>query len=211
MLNLMVNLLVTGLLIWYIIPHIVLHFYPVPNKDKVHGQWLKLSLTSLMILIPAFLAPLVVPIALLFTKWEDDKLPAFFWMWDNDVSLNGDERLDWDISNTKNAYYASAPPRSFYARWVWLGLRNRCSKLIETFGHRYAPGEFESRIMLGDKNTGRDHEGYKFVYTPNISQLMIIKRIGKLCIRFNWGWKFFDKPVTPFATISFSILSYKGE
>lgn len=196
------------LLVRYIIPHVVIHTITLPNRARIHWQFLKLSAISLLILIPGALAPIVVPIALLFTKWEDDKLPALFKWWDNDVSINGDHREHWGLDYQGNAYYANAHPRSFYARFVWLGLRNRCSKLVEMLGYRYELGEFESRRILGDPKTGRDHAGYRFTYTDNICQLMIVKRIGKYCIRFNWGYKFFDKPVTPSAAISFSLLSY---
>lgn len=201
----MITLLITLLVLWYLIPHIVLYMYPVP---KVHKQFLVLSLKSLLILIPGFLAPVVVPVALLFTKWEDDQLPALFKWWDNDVSINGDHKEDWALDNKSNAYYADAPPRSFWARYVWLGWRNRCSKLVEMLGYEYLPGEFESRKTLGDTLTSRSHEGYRFTYTENISQLMIVKRLGKVCLRFNWGYKFFDKPITPSATITMSILSF---
>lgn len=194
-------------ILWYLVPHLIVYLYPIENKP--HKQWLVLSIKSVLIIPAALLAPLIVPIALMFTKWEDDKLPKLFTPWDNDVSINGDRKEDWALDNHKPAYYAKAPPRSFWARYVWLGWRNRCSKLVEILGYRYQPGEFASRQIIGDPLASRSHEGYKYIYTNNISQLMIVKRIfSKWCIRFNWGYKFFDKPVTPSATITFSILSY---
>lgn len=196
-------------LLWYIIPHIVLHLYPIPNKIKTHLDILIVSVKSLIIILPALLAPMVVPIALLFTRWEDNKLPGLFYIWDNDVSINGDHREDWALDNYKNAYYAKAPPRSFWARYIWLGWRNRCSKLVELLGYKYTPGEYNSRIIIGNPNTSRSSAGWKYTYTANISQLMIVKKIfNNWCIRFNWGHKFFDKLITPFASITFSILSF---
>jgi len=197
-------------LLWYITPHIVLHLYPIP-KLKTHWEFIKLSGKSLVILIPAMLAPIVVPIALLFTPWEADKLPKIFAIWDNDVSINGDNAADWGLDNFNNAYYAKSPPRSFWARYIWLGWRNRCSRLVEVLGYKYLPEEFNSRIIQGDPETSRSHAGWKYTYTNNISQLMIVKRVFRnWCLRFNWGYKFFNKPKTPFATITISILSYKG-
>jgi hypothetical protein len=192
-------------LLWYLTPHVMLYLCPIPQalRFKAHWGFLKLSLVSLLILLPGLLAPLVVPVALLFTKWEDDDLPKLFQWWDNDVSINGDDVGAWGLDYKQEAYYASAPPRSFWARFVWLGLRNRCSRLVEMLGYRYEEGEFKSRTVLGDPKVDRGHNGWRFTYTKNIQQLMIIKG----AYRFNWGYKFFDKPVTPSATISASFLS----
>lgn len=192
------------LLVWYLVPHMVVYLYPIP---KPHLYFLKLSLKSIITLPLSLSAPFIVPIALLFAKWEDDKLPKYFSWYDNDVSLNGDRVEDWGLDNRNNAYYAKAPPRSFWARYIWVGWRNRCSKLLN---YTYKDGEFASRIVLGDPLTSRSHEGYKFVYTSNVAQLMIVKNLGNnLCFRFNWGCKFFDKLVTPETCISGSILSYE--
>jgi hypothetical protein len=201
-------------LLWYTIPHILLYFFPIPDdvRRNTHLCWLKVTVIEILKLPVGLLSPIVVPIALLFTKWEDNKLPAIFWWWDNDISINGDEidsqgRNAWALDYKENAYYAKAPPRSFWARYVWLGWRNRASKLSEAVGYKYEFSEFENRIILGDAATSRGHPGWKFVYTPNISQLMIVKKFGKICIRFNWGYKFFDKPTTMSVGITFSLLS----
>jgi hypothetical protein len=92
------------------------------------------------------MSPIVVPFILIFTKWEAEKLAFFDSIWGNDASINGDQRGDNNdlipISLDKNdehaislCYWAKGHhPRSFYARWVWLGLRNRASALTERMG-----------------------------------------------------------------------------
>lgn len=89
-------------------------------------------------LLANLLAPVVVPIALLFTKWEDERLPRWARAWDNDASINGDE-FRWvdgkalpvslspdDQEAIASCYWAPGHhPRSYWARFVWLALRNR--------------------------------------------------------------------------------------
>lgn len=209
MFTVITTIIVISILLWYLVPHLMLYLYPIPKK---HTHILSLTVKSLVVVIPSILAPIIVPIALIFTKWKDNKLPRIFSLWDNDVSINGDRKEDWGIDNYNHAYYAKSPPRSFWARYVWLGWRNRCSRLVETLGYKYLPNEFENRNIIGNPFTSRSQEGWKYTHTDNISQLVVIKAISKnLCIRYNWGYKFFDKPRTPFATITFSILSYRGE
>jgi len=205
-------------LLWYTIPHILLYFFPIPNgvRRNTHLCWLKVTVIEILKLPVGLLSPIVVPIALLFTKWEDNKLPAIFWWWDNDISINGDEidsqgRNAWALDYKENAYYAKAPPRSFWARYVWLGWRNRASSLGESLGYEYKGTEFADRVTLGDPLVGRDNPGWKFVSSGPICQLMVVIPLGtRLCYRFNWGYKFFDKPRTPPVGITFSILSRTG-
>lgn len=211
-------LLLLPLLLWYGLPHIVLYFFPIPMrlKFKAHMCWIRLTAIELLKLPVGLLAPIVVPIALLFTKFEDNELPALFKWWDNDISINGDG-IDsegdnaWALDYKKNAYYAKAVPRSFWARYVWLGWRNRASRLGAELGYLYKDKEFSERSTLGDPLVGRDKPGWKFVYSGPICQLMVVIPLGsKLCYRFNWGYKFFDKPRTPPVGITFSILSRIG-
>lgn len=96
--------------------------------------------------LPADLsAPVVVPFILLFTKWEAEKLAFFDSIWGNDASINGDVRIEGsynlapvslDPENKEaiaSCYWVKGHhPRSFYARWVWLGLRNRASALSQS-------------------------------------------------------------------------------
>jgi hypothetical protein len=93
-------------------------------------------------------APIVVPIALLGCTWESEKLPNWARKWDNNVNLNGDngDRIDetgdgvadvirQPLEDTPEVrartYWGWGPlkgkihPRSFLARWIWIGFRNR--------------------------------------------------------------------------------------
>jgi hypothetical protein len=214
----MLYLLLISILLWYVLPHIYLYAIPIPMnlRIKAHLCWLRVTATELFKLPVGLLAPVVVPIALLFTKFEDNNLPALFKWWENDISINGDE-IDregnnaWALDYNKNAYYAKAVPRSFWARYVWLGWRNRASRLGESLGYQYKGTEFADRVTLGNKLVSRDIPGWKFVYSGPICQLMIVIPLGtSMCIRVNWGYKFFDKPRTMSVGITFSILSRKG-
>lgn len=105
-------------------------------------------------------APLVTLIALMFTPRSADRLPKWASRWDNNVSLNGDghgwqdpETGEWFDTRVKPApegvtlvshndpayggdcYYARGHhPRSFRARYAWVGLRNRASMLSVKLG-----------------------------------------------------------------------------
>ena len=105
-------------------------------------------------------APIVVAVALMFTPRRADRLPRLFRAWDNNVSLNGDghgwmdEDGEWhhgrdgvqprpgtyiysydDPLYAGDAYYAEGHhPRSFWARYIWVGLRNRASQLSAEYG-----------------------------------------------------------------------------
>lgn len=109
------------------------------------------------------LAPQAVALALLFTRRDAERLPSLFSKWDNNVSLNGDGEgvlrdgkwltrghdIGWadpllpgdklfrysDPDYGGDAYYARGHhPRSFWARYVWVGLRNRASQLSVEYG-----------------------------------------------------------------------------
>ena len=104
-------------------------------------------------------APLVMLLVLPFVKRSADSLPRAFAKWDNNVSLNGDgaavfrddKWLDLrdgaqalpgehvytydDPLYAGDAYYAKGHhPRSLWARYVWVGLRNRASQLSVDLG-----------------------------------------------------------------------------
>lgn len=105
-------------------------------------------------------APLVMLLVLPFVPRSADRLPRLFRAWDNNVSLNGDgygwqdpETGEWFDIRVKPApagvplvshsdpayggdcYYARGHhPRSFRARYAWVGLRNRASMLSVKLG-----------------------------------------------------------------------------
>lgn len=167
--------------------------------------------------LPDILAPIVVPFALIQTTERSDKLPNWASWWDNDVSINGDRPEYWDLEYTGDCYYAPGHhPRSFWARYVWLGWRNRASKLAQQLGHTWQPGEKEDNQTWGDPKTGRDHEGWAVNRKGDVYQLYVVKKIGPLCYRLNWGHKVWplegdDRPIANVVNISFSLLKYKGE
>ena len=104
-------------------------------------------------------APIVMLLVLPFVRRSADKLPSLFRRWDNNVSLNGDGEGWCDGDGTwydtrvrpapegvpvmshsdprygGDCYYARGHhPRSFWARYVWVGLRNRASQLSKDLG-----------------------------------------------------------------------------
>lgn len=109
-------------------------------------------------------APLVTAVALLLTPRSANHLPRWARKWDNNVSLNGDGEvvlrdgqwvnlrdIGWmpehgervytydDPAYTGDAYYAKGHhPRSWWARWVWVGWRNRASQLSVDLGRDVA-------------------------------------------------------------------------
>ncbi len=104
-------------------------------------------------------APLVMLLVLPLVKRSANKLPRLFSKWDNNISLNGDAHAvyrddQWldlrdgvealpgehvysydDELYAGDAYYAKGHhPRSFWARYIWVGLRNRASQLSVDHG-----------------------------------------------------------------------------
>lgn len=129
-------------------------------------------------------APFVVAVALLFTPRSANRLPRWAAKWDNNISLNGDsagvirdgrwlqvrDSTTWplrpgerevsydDPAYGGGAYYAEGHhPRSWYARWVWVGLRNRASKLSLDLGRTI---HTLPRLISGDLNIGRSKPGH---------------------------------------------------
>lgn len=127
------------------------------------------------------LAPIAVAIALLFTPRSANALPAWASRWDNNVSLNGDSagwqradgtwvqvRDEWNSSATLvsyddpayggDAYYCRGHhPRSWLARWVWVGWRNRCSQLSADRGVTVRRADV--RNLVGEQNLSTSQMG----------------------------------------------------
>jgi hypothetical protein len=202
---------------WNLAPLVMLSFLPVPSdvKRKAALSLLVASWRGLRVIIPALIAPLVVPLALVTMDRADNRLPRWARWWDNDVSVNGDRPEYWDEDYTGTTYYANAHPRSFWARYVWLGWRNRASALSLSLGHRYTPGEYEDAQDWGDPKTGRDHAGWALNRRGPAWQLYVIKRLGRLCFRLNYGFKVWSaegdhRPVAMVVNISASVLRWTG-
>lgn len=157
-------------------------------------------------------APLVTLVALLFTPRSADRLPAWASKWDNDVSLNGDghgwldaegqwhhgrdgveppagtERISYDDPRYGgDAYYAEGHhPRSFYARWVWVGLRNRASKLSKDLGVRV---EGQPEVISGSMDIGRRQEGHFVLKYGDAYHYKCFKRLGPFVLIRSYGHK----------------------
>ena len=193
----------------------------IPWANRLEGSksLMGAQLKCLLVVIPDMLSPFVVPIALLFTKREDNALPKLFAWWDNDASINGDREEYWDPNYQGVTYYANAHPRSFWARYVWLGWRNRASRLSQMLGHQWQPGDQDSRMSWGDDKTGRDHEGWAVNMCAGVYQLYRVAYLGRLagygwCLRTNVGhkvWTGYDaRAEANVVNISVSILSWNG-
>lgn len=202
---------------WNTIPVAIVWSLPIPDWHKIGASESFLMVAfpkGLFRLLPDLLAPLVVPIALLFTRREDNHLPWLFTWWDNDVSINGDREEYHDPNYVGTTYYANAHPRSFKARFVWLGLRNRASRLAQMLGHTYP--ENVDREVWGDSRTNRDHEGWAVFRAGDVYQLYIVKKLTeRLCLRINYGHKIWGlegdgRSTASVVNISFSILRWRG-
>lgn len=172
-------------------------------------------LKRLLVLPVSLSAPFVMPFVLIFTPWDANELPWWARWYDNDVSLNGDMPWYWEQSYGGWTYYAKAHPRSFWARYVWLGWRNRASRLAMILGHRYREGEYENHESWGDPLTGRDHEGHVLNRRGSCWQIYLVKRIGRFCIRINCGYKIWSnagdgRAVAMPVFVPFSILTWEG-
>lgn len=207
-------------LAWNLLP--LLWVACLPRVPWAHKRRAMVSLTGAafkgtFVLVPNLLAPLVVPVALLFTRREADRLPALFAWWDNDVSINGDLPAYWTLDYAGDTYYAPGHgPRSFVARFVWLGSRNRASALAVRLGHTWAPGEYADAEHWGDPATGRDHAGWTLNRRGPVYQLYAVKRLGRLCLRTNVGHKVWagsggDARATAMVVnIALSLISWEG-
>lgn len=152
------------------------------------------------------LSPYMVTIALLFTKWEAERLPKLFWRWDNEVSLNGDKRpwinnehgvqvpLPCPIEDTPEVraycyWLKDAHPRSYKARWVWLVLRNRASMYAFMKGFPVNDALKADTQYWGDLATQNGHEGILVRRMGPHYELFAAHRKGKFCLRVRYGCK----------------------
>ncbi|MBI3103250.1 MAG: hypothetical protein HYY98_17110 [Burkholderiales bacterium] len=229
-------------LAWNLAPVLMLCTLPIPARHKLCGSLslLRAAGRGLLVLPAALLAPLVVPIALLQTPRAANALPRWACWWDNDVSINGDgwavlRAGQWvrvqgdelpgevavpytDPAYAGDAYYAPGHhPRSFYARWVWLGLRNRASALAARLGYAVQPADLLDANTWGTDTTGRNHAGWCVRRNGPVYQLSIVRPIGAgLCLRVNTGHKLdlvrrWGRDVALVVNITASVLRFKGE
>lgn len=161
-------------------------------------------------------APLVTAVALLLTPRSANHLPRWARKWDNNVSLNGDGEVvlrdgQWvnlrdirwmpehgervytydDPAYTGDAYYAKGHhPRSWWARWVWVGWRNRASQLSVDLGRDVAARPL---CISGDPTINRSKPGHFLLKDGDNYHFKSIERVRFLGLDFaltrNYGYK----------------------
>lgn len=158
-----------------------------------------------------WLAPIMAWWALRKLPWEANELPVKWWRYDNDVSINGDGWAvmrdgKWvrvsgnelpgevavpygDPSYTGDAYYAEGHhPRSFWARYIWLGWRNRASATALAAGIDAAlPAE---RWVNRTYNSKGELTELVEVYRMAVFwQIITVKKFWIFAVRRNIGYK----------------------
>jgi hypothetical protein len=174
-------------------PALALSRLPIPQEVRSGAlrTILAASWRGFLVLLPSY--PLVsipvVALALLFTPRKASSLPAIFAFWDNDVSINGDDPAYWGPDYVGDAYYAPGHhPRSFIARFIWLAIRNRASRLSQMLGYTWAD-RLGKVTVLGTAGLNRDSEGWCINSKEEQHQLLLIKRMGPVAFRMNYGYK----------------------
>jgi hypothetical protein len=137
------------------------------------------------------LAPFVMARIVNKLAWEEERLPPAFEAYDNERGLNGDSSgwvfdpvLGYEvpakapIADTAEAratcYYAKGKhPRSAAARYIWLGQRNRASKLAHDLG----PERSQDLGHWGDDQTSGDHPGVLVRRMGDHYEIFAIKHI----------------------------------
>lgn len=162
-------------------------------------------------------APLVMALVLPFVPRSADRLPKLFRRWDNNVSLNGDgcgwqdpETGEWhdfrtgkvppgaalvnhsDPAYGGDCYYAPGHhPRSTWARYVWVGLRNRASQLSVDLG---APVAARPVLISGRLDINRQDQPGHFLLKDGDSyhfkSIEKVRVLGVRCARIrSYGYK----------------------
>ena len=157
-------------------------------------------------------APLVMLVALAFTKRDADRLPRLFRKWDNNVSLNGDGH-GWkdaagkwhhgrdgavpppgtimlsysDPAYAGDAYYAEGHhPRSYWARYIWVGLRNRASQLSVDKGRDVAARPI---CISGSADISRTRPGHFLLKQGDTYHYKSFRNIGPFCLIRSYGYE----------------------
>ncbi len=157
-------------------------------------------------------APLVMLLVLPFVPRSADHLPKWARNWDNDVSMNGDghgwqdEGGAWHDARIKpppegallvshsdpayggDCYYAKGHhPRSFWARYIWLGWRNRASLMSLELGEQIdTPVVCISGTPTVPRNTER---GHFVLQSGDVYQYRSVRRVGSFALLRNYGFK----------------------
>lgn len=210
------------------LPLLRLAVIDVPHKGRIARCFVVAWLKNCLTILPDLAAPLVVPVALLFTPRNAEHLPRLFVWWDSDASINGDGWAVWrggawvhvfgdelpgerpipydHPDYTGDCYYCKGHhPRSFYARWVWLGLRNRASRLSQLLGFRHEP-DAPVQEWVG-KNWHITAVAGAYRYRDAIP-------LGPVQIKLHYGYKvpqYADRATANLVAIGFSLKRAAGE
>lgn len=135
--------------------------------------------------------------------WEAEKMPTRWAHYDNEISLNGDHnpwqydpavkdfvRAPAPLNDTPEiraqCYYAKGHhPRSRWARYIWLGWRNRAS----LYAFELGPPAARDIEAWGDPGANNGYSGITVWRMGMHWQIYVIKKWGPLCIRRNVGVK----------------------
>ena len=162
-------------------------------------------------------APIVMLFVLPWVKREANALPKLFGKWDNNISLNGDsggvlvdgkwidyhDVQDWEAVQGNlmvtyddpryegDAYYAKGHhPRSFWARYVWVGLRNRATKLALDLGK---PVDQPIEVVSGSLDISTSNPGHFLLRcgdTYHYKSIQHFKLFGRTFARIrSYGYK----------------------
>lgn len=182
---------------------------PQEHKDKAIKSFEEALALNAQVTPYAIKAPFAVARIVQSLPWEAEHLsdpgyPDWWKNYDNNVNVNGD-KAPWvagpdgvgvmqpcPLEDTAEArgYCYWAPghhPRSKWARWVWLGIRNRATKLALDLG----PAADKSDVDIwGDRDISSTKEGVTVYRMGNYYQLVAYTRWLKFfTIQVNYGFK----------------------
>lgn len=154
------------------------------------------------------IAPILMLLVLPFVPRSANKLPSWLRKWDNNISINGDsggvlmpdgswvgyyDVPDWeavkgypqvsydDPSYGGDAYYARGHhPRSFWARYVWLGWRNRATQASFDVG-------IDSSAPIV---TAAEGDGWRIRRSGDLWEVFS----HRSWLRCYYGWKVYEAP-----------------
>ena len=149
-------------------------------------------------------------VACALAKRDAEQLPSLFRKWDNDSSLNGDgwghfidgkwiravegqhPGVPWvsysDPTYSGDAYYAKGHhPRSFWARYIWVGWRNRASKMSRDLGIMATKRNI--KLLAGTLDINSAKEGYFLLQHGDEYHYKSAKRIGPFMMIRSLGFK----------------------
>lgn len=203
---------------------------PGHHKDAARRSFERASELDKQIRKAKLRAPFLMAKVVPKLAWGANALPAAYADYDNERGLNGDSSgwlfdpvLGYEVAaqapqqDTPEAretcYYAKGHhPRSAVARYIWLGQRNRASKLAHDLGPERS-GDLE---QWGDAQTSGDHPGTLVRRMGEHYEIFAVEHIGPFVIRTRYGYKI-GNTVGPrpsaramVVTIPFSIKGRKG-